>query len=84
MIQITEMTTLEASQELDRTRGQRRIVDAGGTLEELMSLARVIRQAVSYPAYSVDMQEAHTDGMAELLSHATGEDYGYIREMITI
>jgi hypothetical protein len=79
---IREMTVLEASEELGRERA--RIVDAGGTLEDLIDLARVIRRAVSYPAYSVDMQEAHTDGMAELLSHATGEDYDYIREMITI
>lgn len=78
------MTALEASQELSRRDQEGRIVDAGGTLERLLDLARVIRQAVSYPAYSVDMQEAHTDGMAELLSHATGEDYAYIREMITI
>jgi hypothetical protein len=74
------LTPLEASQELSRRTD--RIVDAGGTLEALIKLAGLIRQAISYPAYSVDMQEAHTDGMAELLSHATGEDYAYIREMI--
>ena len=77
------MTPLEASHELKRRRDLGRIVDAGGTLVDLISLAAVIRQAVSYPAYSVDRQEAHTDGMAELLSYATGEDYDYIREMIT-
>jgi hypothetical protein len=81
-MRLREMTALEASQELTRERA--RIVDAGGTLDDLIDLARVIRQAVSYPAYSVDMQEAHTDGMAELLSHATGEEYDYIREMITL
>lgn len=80
-MQVRHMTTLEASEELASR--DERIVDAGGTLEQLIGLARVIRQAVSYPAYSVDKQEAHTDGMAELLSHATGEDYAYIREMIT-
>ena len=68
------MTALEASQAAAKRGQEHRIVDAGGTLEELIKLARVIRQAVSFPAYSVDMQNAHTDGMAELLSHATGEE----------
>lgn len=47
-------------------------------MQNLTSMAATIRKAVSYPAYAGSL-DAHTDGMAELISHLTGQPYDRVR-----
>jgi hypothetical protein len=47
----------------------------------LITVAADIRKSVSYPAYAGNV-EAHTSGMAELISQLTGQRYFEVRAAI--
>jgi hypothetical protein len=50
-------------------------------VSELIALAAKIRKSVSYPAYAGSI-EAHTSGMAELITHFSGQHYAEVRASI--
>lgn len=82
----TKPTDAELVAAIQRGLATGQIVDATDWLaaqrhQDAVEVAATIRKSVNYPAYA-DQFDAHTDGMAELISKLTGKPYHEIRAAI--